>query len=161
MTKQDTYFAIFLGALTAAVTDSIPLFNLVNCFCCLGIISGGIIPIWLLSKRLEDRAFFSAPEVVHIGISAGLIGAILAFVFQYIVFQIYGNWQVQWLTQTLESMEELPPLWEDLYNEMQKPEYQGFAGAAILIRNLIMFPLLTLLGSFLMNKFLIRRAGQN
>ncbi|APF20360.1 hypothetical protein Calab_1490 [Caldithrix abyssi DSM 13497] len=160
MNKQDTYFAIFVGALTAAATDSFPLLNLINCFCCLGIISGGILPIWLLSKKLEDRAFFTTPEVIHIGLSAGLVGAVMAFILQFIVYQFYGNWQVEWLTQALESMEDLPPLWEDLYYELQKPEYQGFAGMAILIRNLIMFPVFTLLGSFLMNKFLIKRSSK-
>ena len=160
MIKQDTYLAILLGGLLAALTDSLPVLNLINCLCCLGIISGGILPIYLLSKKLEGRDYFTTPEVIHIGLSAGLAGAVLAFVLQYIVYLIYGNWQVQWLTQALESMEELPPLWQDLYHELQKPEYQGFAGAAILIRNLIMFPIFTLLGSFLMNKILIRRSNQ-
>ncbi len=157
MNKQDTYFAIFVGALTAAATDSLPLLNLINCLCCLGIISGGMIPIWLLSKKQQGR-FFSTPEVVHISLSAGLLGALMAFVLQYLVYRMYGNWQVEWLLQAMEGMEELPPLWEDLYYELQKPEYQGFAGMAILIRNLIMFPVFTLLGGFVMNKILIKRA---
>ncbi len=160
MSKQDTYWAIFLGGLTAAITDSIPLLNLINCLCCLGIAAGGMVPIFRLSRKLEDRTHFSTPEVIHIGLSAGLVGALLAFGLQYLVFLFYGNWQVQWLQQALESMEELPPLWEKIYSELQKPEYQGFAGMAILIRNLLIFPIFTLLGAILANKLLMKKRNE-
>ncbi|NOX90585.1 MAG: hypothetical protein GXO77_16390 [Calditrichaeota bacterium] len=157
MVKTDYYQAIFLGAFVAALTDSIPVLNLVNCLFCAGIVVGGMIPLWLLQRNAEDKSFFTTPEVIHLGLLTGLFGAFLSFVFQYIVFKIYGNWQVQWMIQAMDNMETLPPFWEELYAELQKPEYQGFAGLAILIRNLIIFPVFMVLGGLLMNKILIRK----
>ena len=161
MQRQGYYQAVVLGALVAALTDSLPLLNLVNCLCCIGIASGGMITLWVLRRQMPEKEFFTTPEVIHLGLVTGLLGAFLSFVFQYIVFLIYGNWQVQWLLQAMNNMEELPPLWEKLYEELQKPEYQGFAGLAILVRNLIIFPVFTFFGALLMNKIFIRKSGSN
>ncbi len=158
MNKNQYYWAIFYGAFTAALIDSLPMLNLTNCLCCAGIMLGGVFPVLILHRQHPDHTFFSTPELIHLGLTTGLVAAFLSFVFQYIVFQVYGNWQVQWLSQAIESMEEIPPMWEEIYNELQKPEYQGFAGLTILIRNLIIFPIFTMLGAFLMNNWLKRKS---
>ena len=157
MQKQGYYQAVILGALVSALTDSIPLLSFVNVFCCIGIASGGFVTLWLLHRQNPEKEYFTTPEVIHLGLLTGIIGAFLSFVFQYIVFLWIGNWQVQWLLNAMNNMEELPPLWEKMYEELQRPEYQGFAGVAILVRNLIIFPIFTFLGALITNKIFIRK----
>ncbi len=157
MQKQGYMRAIAIGGLVAALTDSLPLLNLINCLCCLGIASGGMVTLWLLRRQFPEKEYFTTPEVIHLGLMTGLVGAFISFALQYIVFLMYGNWQVQWLLQAMDNMDEMPPVWERLYEELQKPEYQGFAGLAILIRNLIIYPVFTFLGALLASRFFFRK----
>ncbi len=161
MSKQGYYQAIALGALVSALSDSIPLLSFVNVFCCIGIASGGFVTLWLLQRQFPQKEYFTTPEVIHLGLLTGLVGAFLSFVFQYIVFLWIGNWQVQWLLNAMNNMPELPPMWENLYEELQRPEYQNFAGLAILVRNLIIFPIFTFFGALIMNKILLRKHFKN
>lgn len=156
MEKQRFYEAVVLGGLFAALTDTIPFLNIVNCFCCLGIAGGGAVALIYL-KKMTAKDLFSTPELIHLGLLTGLAGAFMAFVIHYVVFRYYGNWQIEWIRNMLDNMEELPPLWEEFYDELQSPEYVGFAGTSLLIRSLILFPVFSTAGAFVTSKILERR----
>jgi hypothetical protein len=149
--------AAVLGGITAALTDAVPFLNLINCLCCLGLAAGGVVAVLYLYSNDSEKQTFSLPELIQIGLWTGITGALFAFVFHYIVFQILGNWQIEWIGNMIENMEEIPPMWEDIYQELQSPEMQGFAGMAILIRSLILFPVFTFLGALFTNRVLERR----
>ncbi len=148
--------AAVLGGITAALTDTVPFLNLINCLCCLGLAAGGVVAVLYLYSNDSEKRTFSLPELIQIGLWTGITGALFAFAFHYIVFQILGNWQVEWISNMIENMEEIPPMWEDIYQELQSPEMQGFAGMAILIRSLILFPIFTFLGALFTNRVLER-----
>lgn len=76
----------------------------------------------------------------------------------YIVFQFYGNWQIEWIKNMIENLDEIPPMWDSIYEDLKSPEFQGFAGGTILIRSLILFPLFTFLGALLTNQSLVKKA---
>ena len=57
----------------------------------------------------------------------------------------------------IENMEEIPPIWNEMYEQLKSPEMQGFAGMSILIRSLIMFPVFTFLGALLTNRVLMKK----
>ncbi|HGY56446.1 MAG TPA: hypothetical protein ENK44_12120 [Caldithrix abyssi] len=151
------YQAVVLGGVVAALTDALPLLNLINCFCCLGIAAGGAVAVFYYQRYLPPDASMSTPLVVQLGLSAGIIGALVAFVFHYIMYQMMGNWQVEWILNTIENLDEVPPMWEDIYEELQKEEYQVFAGWAILIRSLILFPIFTVSGALITRRILQKR----
>ena len=122
----------------------------------MGIAAGGAVSVLYL-KSLDRQRIFVLPEIIQIGLLTGLAGAFFAFVFHYIMFSMIGNWQIEWLTNMIENMEEIPPIWEELYTQLQAPEMQGFAGISILIRSLILFPVFTFLGALLTNRVLMKR----
>ena len=145
-----------MGGFVSALTMVVPLLNLVNCLCCLGVASGGVVAVLYLHKYGPFDSF-SLPQVIQIGLVTGLAGAFLSFFMQYLVFQFYGNWQIEWIKNMIENLDEIPPMWESIYEELQSPEFQGFAGASILIRDLIIFPVFTFLGALLTNRSLEKK----
>ncbi len=156
MDSRLLYRAAILGGAVSALTDAVPLLNIVNCLCCLGIASGGIVAVLYLRSQGINRPF-TMPEIFRIGLLTGIFGAFGAFLFHYLVFQMVGNWQIQWITNMIDHMAEVPPMWEDIYEKLQSPEFQGFAGWSILIRSLIIFPVFTYGGALLTNQWLIKR----
>jgi len=152
------YQSVVLGGIVAALTDALPLLNLINCFCCLGIAAGGAVAVFYYQRYLPpDGPMLSTPLAVQMGLTAGIVGALAAFVLHYMMYQIMGNWQVEWILNTIENLDDVPPLWEEMYEELQKEEYQTFAGWAILIRSLILFPIFTLSGALISRRVLLKR----
>lgn len=156
MDNQKLIHAAVIGGLVAALSDALPYISFVNILCCLGIASGGIVALLYL-KRLEPDKIFMLPELIQIGLITGLVGAFLSFVLNLIVFNAIGNWQVEWLLEMMENMDELPLVWEELYEQLQLPENQGFGGMLILVRNLILFPVFTLAGTIITNRVISKK----
>ena len=154
--NQQMIKAAILGGSVAAATDAFPFLNLINCLCCMGIALGGVVAILYL-KSLHPGKIFILPELIQIGLYSGIAGAFISFGFHYIVFQMIGNWQVEWIRNMIEQMDEIPTVWEDLYDQLKAPEMQFFAGFSILIRSLIMFPVFTFLGALLTNRIFTKR----
>ena len=65
-----------------------------------------------------------------------------------------GNWDIEFLKNMMERLEEFPPFWDELYDELESGKYDGFAGPIILVQSLIVFPIFTFIGVVLGNKFL-------
>ncbi len=152
------YQAVVLGGVVSALTDALPLLNLINCLCCLGIASGGAVAVFYYQRYLPpDVPMISTPQAVQMGLMAGIIGALAAFVFHYIMYQMIGNWQVEWILNTIENLDDVPAVWENIYEELQGEEYQVFAGWAILIRSLILFPIFTVSGALITRRILLKR----
>lgn len=156
MNNQKLTQAAVIGGLVAALSDALPYVSFVNVLCCLGIAAGGITALLYL-KRLEPEKIFQLPELIQIGLVTGLVGAFFSFILNWIVFSAIGNWQVEWLLETMDNMETLPSAWEELYEQLLLPENQGFGGMLILIRNLILFPVFTLAGTIITNRVISRR----
>ena len=159
MDNQKIYHAAILGGIVAALTDALPVLNFINCLCCIGIAAGGSAALFYL-KGLEQDKIFTMPELVQIGLLTGLTGAFFSFGFHYIMFKMIGNWQIEWALNMLDNMEEIPALWDELYEQLQAPEMQGFAGLSILIRALIIFPIFTFLGALFTNRLFLRQNRQ-
>lgn len=156
MNERIFYQAVILGGVVSSLSVAVPLLNIVNCFCCLGIASGGLVAV-LYIRKYNQINVFTLPEIIRIGLVSGLIGAALSFILHYIIFLLYGNWEIELFTNMIENMDEIPPMWESFYKEFNSPEFQGFAGASILIRDLILFPLFSFLGALLTNRSLAKK----
>jgi hypothetical protein len=161
MNNQLLYRSALLGGITSALFDALPYLNFINCLCCLGIALGGIIAVFYYRMYSEDsNESLSMPVIVQLGLMSGIFGAFLSFAFQYIVFLIMGNWQIEMLKNLMNQMDEIPPVWEELYDELQNgEEFQTFAGFAVLIRSLIIFPIFTFIGALITNKLIDKKVN--
>lgn len=70
------YQAVVLGGIVSALTVVVPLLNIINCLCCMGIASGGVVSVLYIHKYTHIKTF-TLPEIIRIGLVAGIIGAFL------------------------------------------------------------------------------------
>ena len=161
MENRLLYQSAFIGGVTAALIDALPYLNFINCLCCLGIAFGGIIAVFYYRLNSEDgNETLPMPLIVQLGLMSGLFGAVMSFAFQYIVFLIMGNWQIELMKNLMENMDEIPVVWGDLYDDLQNEEFQTFAGFAILIRSLIIFPIFTFIGALITNRLIDKKVNR-
>lgn len=97
--------ALIGGILLGILSTLLPF---INCICCAGIISGGILAAYLLVK--DSPLSVSMGSGVVVGLFAGIIGAIVKTIFSIPLYYLLMNLAspeqfLQWLTQTFN----LPP----------------------------------------------------
>jgi len=156
MDNRNFYQAAVLGGAFSALTTVMPILNIINCFCCIGIAAGGAVSVLYL-KKYAGISGLLVPEILRLGITAGIFGAFCVFIVHFILYQIAGNWQIEFLINMIENMEEVPPVWEDLYDMLQEARYEGFGGAAVLIPYLVLFPLFNFFGALITNQILLKK----
>ncbi|MEJ2054662.1 MAG: hypothetical protein P8X42_12150 [Calditrichaceae bacterium] len=155
MDNRLLYQSAIFGGVISALMDALPYIKLVNVFCCIGIALGGFAAFYYYrSHSPNDPEEFSLAGLVHLGLLTGLIGAVAGFVAHYIVYKLVGNWDIELLKNMMDKVNELPPIWDDLYGEIESGQYDGFIGPAILVQSLMIFPVFTFIGVLIGNKFL-------
>ncbi|MBN2413895.1 hypothetical protein JXQ31_19635 [candidate division KSB1 bacterium] len=68
--KPAVWGGLFIGVITG-----VPILNLINCFCCVGVIGGGILSVYLYRNSLKEDQIMSMSDGVAIGLLAGVLGA--------------------------------------------------------------------------------------
>jgi hypothetical protein len=146
-----------IGGFATAVLSSIPFVNFINCFCCLGILLGGVLALWYYDHSSGITNYIGLAQAVTIGITAGIIGAFISMLIGWIVYLKYGHWDIRFLQSLLERMEEIPEYTEDLLQELEAQTSAGFKWTSLLLSNLIIYPLFCLMGSLLTRLFLNKK----
>jgi hypothetical protein len=155
MDNRLLYQSAIIGGIIAALMDSLPYIKFINACCCLGITLGGFAAFYYYrSQSPNDPEEFRLGGLVHLSLLTGIFGAIGSFIAHYIVFKMVGNWDIEFLRNMMEKLDEVPPLWDEMYEELESGKYDGFAGPVILVQSLIIFPIFTFIGVVLGNKFL-------
>jgi hypothetical protein len=108
------YQPALLGGLFIGVLSSLPIVNIVNVCCCLWVVVGGLLTVYLLQQKQETPVETS--EAMLSGLLAGLIGAILYCAVSWAMLSFTGAlWQEQVRSQ-IESNPDVPPQVRDFIN---------------------------------------------
>jgi uncharacterized membrane protein (DUF485 family) len=148
MENQRIITAAFGGGLVAALLSSVPYLNFINCFCCIGIALGGVVALLLYDRSTGSTHYINQAQTITLGISTGLIGAFLSLLIEWIVYRVYGHWDIRLIQSIMENMDEIPDYLEELRNELENQASQGFIWTATLFTNLVVYPIFCLIGSF-------------
>jgi hypothetical protein len=160
MDNQKIVNAALIGGLVSAVLFTVPFLNLINCFCCIGIMLGGTVALLYHDRSFEFREYISPATAITIGLSSGIAGAFISLFIDLIIFSMFGNWELEFLQQFSESMEEIPEMsemFDEMLYELEQEENQGMNFGRILIelvRNLILLPIFSMVGALITRLFL-------
>jgi len=154
MDNQRILSAGFVGGLVAGALNSIPILNFVNCFCCAGIMLGGAIALIYYDRSFAIREYINPAVAVTVGISAGLFGAFIALGIDYIIYINFGHWEIEFMYDILDAMDEVPPAIEEMLYELEQELQAGFVWGSILFRNLILMPIFCLIGALISRVFI-------
>jgi hypothetical protein len=161
MDNQRIISAGFVGGLVTATLNSIPILNFINCFCCAGIMLGGAIALVYYDRSFAIREYVPPATAVTLGITAGLFGAFISLGIDYIIYINFGHWEIEFLYDLLDAMEEVPPALEEMLYELEQELQAGFIWGSLLLRNLILMPIFCLIGAVITRVYLNKNREGN
>ncbi len=96
-----------LGGLFIGVMSALPVISTANLCCCLWVVTGGVLVVYLQQQNRPDPV--ETADAVIGGLIAGVLGAIIAMVGQYLMYTVMGGeaWQ-EIVRQQLEEQSEIP-----------------------------------------------------
>ena len=72
--------------------SAIPFINFLNCFCCAGILGGGVLAVFFYKQHFTPEMPPLTPgDCLAVGALAGLVGAVVSSVLSVLVSSIFGN----------------------------------------------------------------------
>jgi hypothetical protein len=161
MDNQRIITAGFVGGLVAAAMNSIPILNFINCFCCAGIMLGGAVALVYYDRSFTLREYINPATALTVGITTGLFGAFISLGIDYIIYLNFGHWQIEFMYDLLEGMEEVPLALEEMVYELEQELEGGFIWGSILFRNLLLMPLFCLIGALIIRVFINKNREQS
>jgi hypothetical protein len=109
------YQPALLGGLLIGVLSSLPVVKAGNACCCLWVIVGGLMTVYLQQQQTPEPV--ETGEAVLGGLIAGLIGAVLMSVATLVEYHFIGavvQDQFDQVRSTLESNPDVPPAVRDM-----------------------------------------------
>ncbi len=160
MENQRIINAAIIGGLTAALLSTTPIVNLINCLCCVGIIFGGAMGLFYYARSGPEPELLTPPTAVTVGIVTGLFGAFFAVGLEWIYFELFGPWQIEFAREILEKMDDVPVYLEDMLYDIEAQVATGFNWGAVLLENLIVLPVFCLVGSMIARVFINKKGTE-
>ncbi|MEO6212498.1 MAG: hypothetical protein ABIP65_02615 [Vicinamibacterales bacterium] len=133
-----------LGGLFIGVMSALPLVNMGNCCCCMWVIAGGVLAVYLRQQHLPSEV--TAAEGALVGLIAGLIGGVVGSLLSIPVQMMIGPIQQEWMTRILQGNQDIPPEARDMAERMMAGSALRVAGA---IMNIVISAVFGLLGGLL------------
>ena len=145
--KPDKIRPALFGGLTIAIISTVPVLSLVNCFCCAGVILGGLLSVYFYNKSLAELAEveLTYSDGITLGLMSGGFGAIIGTIFSSII----GTNIQQTINKMMEYSSELPPEFAEAL-DMLGQHQEGFALIVLgLMMSLIIDCIFGMLGGIL------------
>jgi len=149
MDNQRLLTAGFIGGFVTGTLNSIPFLNFINCFCCIGIMLGGAVALIYHDRSFESKEYINPAMAVTIGITSGLFGAFISLFIDWFIYINYGHWEIEFMRELIDNMDEVPPVLDEIFYELEEELKSGFLWGSILLRNLLLMPVFCLLGSLI------------
>jgi hypothetical protein len=161
MENQKIIISSSIGAVVVALVNAVPFLNFINCFCCIGIVSGGAIALLHYQRNLSIHEIIHPPIAITLGITSGIIAAFISLLLEWIIFMQYGHWYTELLLKMVENMEDIPPLMEKMIEQLEEESQYGFYWTSNLLRNIIIMPVFCLIGSLITRIYLNRNRSED
>ena len=110
---------------------------------------GGAVALMYYDRSFSVREYVTPATAVTVGITAGLFAAFISLGIDYLIYINFGHWEIEFLYDVLEGMDEVPTAIEEMIYEIEQELQAGFIWGSILFRNLILMPVFCLIGAFL------------
>ncbi len=142
--------ALYAGILMGFVS-AIPFINFLNCFCCAGILGGGVLAVFFYKQHFTpEMPPLTSGDCLAVGALAGLVGAIVSSVLSVVVSSIFGNVIAQMMYGWLESYNlNIPGDEMDKLHNLLDESFSVSSFLWSLIGSMFIYPLFGLLGGLI------------
>ena len=122
----------FFGGLFIGVLSALPIVNVGNCCCCLWVVAGGALAIYL---RQQNTAYqVQASEGALLGLMAGAIGGVISAVLSIPLQMAMGDFQRQMMERVMSREQDVPPEMREMMERMMTGSAMRAASALFSIR---------------------------
>lgn len=142
--------AVLLGGLVAGLLSGTPLIGAGNVCCCLWVIVGGALAVYLYGK---DVPFLMSGDAALLGLQSGMVAAVVKTIIDipihFLMVRFAGTMQREFIEKMIEQNPDFPAPLAGLMRQFMSP---GFAIGALLIGfifSLVLFSIFGALGGLL------------
>lgn len=165
--KPTKVLASLYGGIVIATISSVPGLNLINCFCCAGIMLGGLFAVFIYSRQLTPETLpLTAGDGVLLGALSGVIAAFLSLLLHLVVYALFGNIAERIIYDIVRSILDaanVPAEISEMFDErFQEALERGLTPLFLffsLIQNLVLYVLFGLFGG-LIGYAIFKKGGQ-
>lgn len=137
-----------LGGAFIGVMSALPIVSMGNCCCCLWVLGGGALAVYL--RKQNSPVPINAAEGALVGLLAGVIGGVIGVVLNIPIQMLMGPMQAEWMSKIASAgSEDVPPEMREMLERMAAGGALGAAGIFMSLINIIMSTIFGLLGGLL------------
>jgi hypothetical protein len=133
------YGGLFIGVLSA-----LPIVSAGNCCCCLWVILGGVLAVYLRQQNSPYQV--PASEAALVGLLAGLIGGIVAAILSIPLAAITATFQARMIDWMIANNPEMPA---EVRNALERAALGSAMRAASAVVNVVVYTVFGMLGGLL------------
>jgi hypothetical protein len=130
----------FFGGLFIGVMSALPFINAGNCCCCLWVLAGGALAVYL--RQQSSPVPIDAAEGALVGLLAGLIGGVIGVLLSIPIQMMVGPLQQEWMSRIMAGNEDMPPEAREMVERMMAGNAMRVAGAVLNIVTSVIFGML-------------------
>lgn len=129
-----------LGGVFIGVMSALPIINAGNCCCCLWVLAGGALAVYL--RQQNSPAPIEASEGALMGLLAGLIGGVLGVLLLIPIQMVLGPMQQEWMREWMTGNQDMPPEAREMMDRLLAGNAMRLAGAVINVVTSVVFGML-------------------
>lgn len=133
-----------LGGAFIGVMSALPIVNMGNCCCCLWVLAGGALAVYL--RQQQSAVPINAAEGALVGLLAGVLGGIIGVVLSIPIQMLIGPLQQEWVSRMMAGNNDMPPEAREMMDRMMAGYALRTAGAVV---NIIVSTIFGMLGGLL------------
>jgi hypothetical protein len=133
-----------LGGAFIGVMSALPIINAGNCCCCLWVLVGGALAVYL--RQQSSPVSITAAEGALMGLLAGFIGGVVGVLLAIPIQMMVGPMQQEWLSRIMAGNEDMPPELRDMMDRLMAGNAMFVAGA---VMNIVISVIFGMLGGLL------------
>jgi len=135
------------GGLFIGVLSALPIINLGNCLCCMWVIGGGALAVYLMQQNYPYAV--QASDGALVGLLAGFIGGALAGLLVIPLALAFGPMEQRIIQRALENNQDMPPEVRSMVENMTRGSMLGIMAVIGVIIRAICFGVIAMLGGLL------------
>lgn len=129
-----------LGGVFIGVMSALPIINAGNCCCCLWVLAGGALAVYL--RQQNSPVPIEASEGALMGLLAGLLGGVLGVLLAIPLQMLLGPMQQEWMREWMAGNQDMPPEAREMMDRLMAGNAVQLVGAVINIVTSVVFGML-------------------
>ena len=123
--NQSKLIPALIGGAVIAVLSTFPIISAGNCLCCMWVLGGGFLAVYLYKKDLPKDSEMSQGDALLLGLIAGVFGALFATLINYFFLAIGFKPGMAFLESVLKSRQDISPEIKDMLNTLRGESFIG------------------------------------